>query len=943
MHCANRRRRLKKTSEEEKARKQRRLRREIERKVSLRKKDNQEIRSSLLEQQKEREDETDHPQDQSKCSPSRPQRRLCPSWASQSHRTAGSQYRYQRSEELGKLRTHSAQNFSRIRKTTTLLKRKIAEEKTQTVAQQALNAQEKYTAFIEEQKAALTEEEIDSGRPKIETPCSPQERLNAQSDIYSEQPKTTPYLFTRSAKHLQEEKQEQKKRTRSTRSTANKIVKENRKKKKNQALRDQLSISPIKQKRYSEKRRKSGTSALSTRERKPKKKYRPNSKNREARKTKRASWPDGQQSTKPAKQSSRTRENTRRATKKRRRRIQNTSRKIALREQQAAEDLQQTATTMQMKRKENQSKRASLHRWTRCVHWALCNKSRWETDTRTTKKRRKKTRQGRTRKSAKRRSAGPPTGTRSAGWNRKARRRKEEADQAALRIAQEIKKQQETIDTVVQKNRTWRDWFRAFYLDPASDERVLDAVEKAQEEISLSLMRQAEIAQEEQALLFTQELEQEKQAQQQKDQEKQKAKNENCVHIYKNSPHLQKKEILFENFHNLKTLSLRSKVKFKTRSLNSFWNAILKKKRFAPSDTQQKLAADSSHWYRRTDSRRTRSRTKKATKIALRSQQAQALEERRERKERLEQREDHLAKAKAELAQELALSRMDAGEQAQLERKLRSHKMKKPCLRLHSSRWDLHSTSMDDLRTPFLVSPRGQSFGCSKRTDRRADQRTQSAAYRKRERQRREQQKALEEQRQQEHKERIRRLTLLRAKEEERILEYKKQEQERIQELAEKEQKQWLRTLSTESRHDYYRSFAPSVIVDHREKDLRGANLLLSNWPKALLSRSLLQATQLSMSNLMEADFGSPLDGSRLDEATLDGALMEKATLIGTSLQHGSLLGAQLRLTRLIEADVRYADFQRTNLQDSDWAVAMRAASLQEPTFIALSDGCAVS
>ena len=941
----------KRQEEERKARKQRRLRREIERKsVAQRKKDNQEIRSSLLEQQKEREKmrrDLARKIREQMLSLQDPKEDFSP----HEHPKAielelEANNLYQRSEELGKqedtLRAELLKDPQNYHLAEEL---KLAEEKTQTVAQQALNAQEKYTAFIEEQKALhLTERRNRQWetQKEIERLAALQERLNAQSDIYSEQLEDDALsLHEEISKALaQEEKQELQER-REQEALAiqqeQEREREQEEKEKNQALRDQLLYFANKAEALFRKRKERAERAqalIEAREREEKAKKEVQAqlqKLREARKRKEQADLTAQQIAQSLQSNLQEQEKIQEEQRKKEEEESNIlQEKIALQEQQAAEDLQAELQQRLQDEEERESKakeQASIDELA-----AFIERSATKADEKRIREQ-QKSEDRRRAKEAQEKALQEEAQVRQQAQEalnelRKARRRKEEADQAALRIAQEIKKQQETIDTVVQKNRTWRDWFRAFYLDPASDERVLDAVEKAQEEISLSLMRQAEIAQEEQALLFTQELEQEKQAQQQKDQEKQKAKNEKLrAHLQKLAAAAEEEEILFEEFPQLEDLIFEEQSKIQNEEFELLLERYLEEEALrAKSDTQQKLAADQFSLDIAAQIREElEAERKKQQRIALRSQQAQALEERRERrKERLEQREDHLAKAKAELAQELALSRMDAGEQrAQLERETTQ-------LQNEETMSQVALIKGENLRFQrtwyrFTDSVSRYSIPVASRLDAVKEQieeqisARRAAAYRKRERQRREQQRALEEQRQQEHKERIRRLTLLRAKEEERILEYKKQEQERIQELADKEQKQQLRTLSTELRHDYYRSFAPSVIVDHREKDLRGANLLLSNWPKALLSRSLLQATQLSMSNLMEADLRqASLDGSRLDEATLDGALMEKATLIGTSLQHASLLGAQLRLTRLIEADVRYADFSGANLQDSD-------------------------
>ena len=244
----------KRQEEERKARKQRRLRREIERKsIAQIKKDNQEIRTSLLEQQKEREKmrrDLARKIREQMLSLQDPKEDFSP----HEHPKAielelEANNLYQRSEELGKqedfLRAEllkDPQNYNLAEELA------LAEEKTQEIAQQALNAQEKYTAFIEEQKALYLTERRNKQwetQKEIERLAALQERLNAQSDIYSEQLEEEALsLHEEIGKALAQEEKQERKEQRAQEEKALLEEKEREKqqeeKERNQALRDQL-------------------------------------------------------------------------------------------------------------------------------------------------------------------------------------------------------------------------------------------------------------------------------------------------------------------------------------------------------------------------------------------------------------------------------------------------------------------------------------------------------------------------------------------------------------------------------------------------------------------------------------------------------------------------------------------------------------------------------
>ena len=941
----------KRQQEERKARKQRRLRREIERKSSAqRKKDDQQLRSSLLDQQKERErmrrelarkirEQTLSLQDAKD------------DFAPQEHPKSielelQANNLYQESEELGKREDRLRADLLKDPQNYNLAEElELAEKRTQEKAQQALRAQEEYAQFVAEQKSLYRAERQNKRwqtKKEIERLAVLQEKLNAQSDVYSEQLEEEALsLHEEIGKALaqEEEVEKQQRKQEEIRSLLEEKEREKQQEEteRNQVLRDQLLYFANKAEALFRKREERAERAQAL---------------IEARAQESQAKKEVQEQLKGLREAQKRKEKADRAAKKLAATVQSTLKsQLQLEEEQKNKEEAEERVRQQQSLEQLHEEQDEAERLQERLQKELAEKSKKDVDQTSIKelsslielsaqraedkrekqleKAKEKQRLKEEQEQARQEEVRLREQTRQALEElRQARQRKEEADQAALRVAQEIKKQQETIDTVVQKNRTWRDWFRAFYLEPANDERVLDAVDKAQEEISLSLMRQAEVAQEEQALFFEQEREQKQQEQNQQDLEKQKAKTEKLrAKMLRLAAAAEEEEILFEEFPQLEDLIIEEQSKIKNEEFEVLLERYLEEEALRiKSDTQQKLEADRFSLDIAAQIREELEVEKKRQrKIIQRSERAQELEERREkRKERFEHREDHLAKAKAELAQELALSRMDAGEervQSEQEsvQQQRAEEMSQVALiKGENVRFQRNWYRLTDSISRYSLPLASRLDSVKEQFEEQISAR-RAAAYRKRERQRRDQQRALEEQRQQEHKERIRRLTLLRAKEEERVLEYKRQEQERIQELAEKEQKQYVRTLSTEERHSYYRAYIPKERMDHREQDLRGANLLVSNWPNALLSRALLQASQLSMSNLIGADLRqASLDGIRMDESTLDGALMEKVTLIGASLKRSSALGTQLRLTRLIEADLREADFSGANLEESD-------------------------
>jgi uncharacterized protein YjbI with pentapeptide repeats len=129
--------------------------------------------------------------------------------------------------------------------------------------------------------------------------------------------------------------------------------------------------------------------------------------------------------------------------------------------------------------------------------------------------------------------------------------------------------------------------------------------------------------------------------------------------------------------------------------------------------------------------------------------------------------------------------------------------------------------------------------------------------------------------------------------------------------------------------------------LDLRGTDLRGANLFVADFEKAVFTRANLERAHLAGAKLERATFGEAnlaqafLEGASLQYATLYRAHLENARLLGVRLEDASLWDAcldeaDLRGAHLERTHLLNASLQRANLPDSYLNVAfLRDADLQ--------------
>lgn len=110
----------------------------------------------------------------------------------------------------------------------------------------------------------------------------------------------------------------------------------------------------------------------------------------------------------------------------------------------------------------------------------------------------------------------------------------------------------------------------------------------------------------------------------------------------------------------------------------------------------------------------------------------------------------------------------------------------------------------------------------------------------------------------------------------------------------------------------------------------------------ALLNYAQLQAAWLASAQLQGASLvGAQLQGATLGYAQLQGATLDRARLQGASLHHARLQGASLNSARLQGAslngaqldtvDMRFGDYWRSNLTDSELASLLSDAACWAP------------
>ncbi|MEC7983935.1 MAG: pentapeptide repeat-containing protein, partial [Myxococcota bacterium] len=475
-------------------------------------------------------------------------------------------------------------------------------------------------------------------------------------------------------------------------------------------------------------------------------------------------------------------------------------------------------------------------------------------------------------------------------------------------------------------NKSWKDWFQAFYLNPSNDQRILDAVEQAQEEISQSLIRQAEQTQNE----IHQQLAQEAQEAQSQEIEKNPQSDRLRESLYRLAEEAEANDYMLEEIPDIDSIFDSDLIRTRNEEFRSLLEKTLQEELVELRTEQSKrLQADQFSLNIAQQIRQELEAEKKKDRLEKRrKEREEQIEERQIRRaERRQEREEQLARIRASIAQEIALSRLSAGE----ERANQEIEKEREKVQETLSRVSLFQNTDGALQRGWYrftdqiaqySIPTASKMDSFKEWFEEEIQSRRATAFRARERQKREQQRALEEQRQKEHQNRIRRLELLRKREEERALEYERQQILRIEQAEEKERKEYVRTLEVEKRHIYHRdpkTQARAERQDRRGADLRGYQFTAVNWSGSQLSQSQMSGIRFEYASLVKADLRqSDLTGARLNETTLDGALLEKSILTGVSLRKSSLIGAQMRLTRILDADLRELDCTGAALPSCD-------------------------